>query len=302
MRRAGTIRSAAFAAAAILFAVPAPGRAEVEFSATRVEAAYTSDNNVTRGPSGEALKDSILGVRATGGLLVPLSQRTRAVFQGFAGGEKFRTYSGLSHNFLGAQGDLQFRSSGEFGATTWAAFLRSTAEYYESSLRDGYRHVYGVSLLKPLTDRMTFSGAIAENVSDGRSVVFDTRSTSLRGTLDWSLGRANTAYLGAELRRGQSVSTASRTDPLKTLGRVNTATPNIIQDDAFTDTTRDAYRIRTNTVIATLGYNRIVGNGKSLDLSWRRIQANGQGAVAPATASDLSYSVNQLSLAFLARF
>ena len=308
MRRGGIIRKAL--RAAIVLAAPlagfagAPGiaRAEIEFSAVRVEASYTSDNNVSRGPAGEALADRIIGLRVSSGLPVPLSTRTRAVFQGFAGGEKFQTYSGLSHNFLGGQGDLQFRSAADFGAATYAAFLRTQAEYYESSLRDGYRHVIGLSLLKPLTDRIQLFAALAQNISDGKSAVFDTRSTSLRGNLDWGLSRWDTVYLGAEYRRGDSVSTASRNDPIKTLGRVNTATPNIIQDDAFTDIARDAYRLKTNILMATLGYNRSFGASQSLDVSWRRVQATAQHPVSPATSSDLSYSVNQFSLAYLARF
>lgn len=302
MRRAGITRRGLRAAAVALASLPGLAHAEVEFTAVRAEAAYTSDSNVTRGPSGQALKDHILGLRARSGLLVPVSTRTRAVFQGFAGGEKFSTYSGLSHNFIGAQGDFQFRPSAEFASATYAVFLRSTAEYYESSLRDGYRHVYGVSVLKPLTDRLQLFGALAQNVSDGKSVVFDTHSTSLRSNLDWRASRWDTVYLGGEYRTGESVSTASRDDPIKTLGRVNTASPNIIQDDAFTDTTRDAYRIKTNTLLFTLGYNRAFGAGQSLDVSWRRVQATAQHAVSPATTSDLSYSVNQLSLAYLARF
>src|SRR5258706_3679189 len=113
MRRAGTTRRglrAAFAAAAIALA-PALAKAQAEFSAVRVEAAYTFDDNVTRGPSGERLRDQTLGVRVSSGMRLPVSTETRAVFQAFAGGEKFRTYSGLSHNFLGGQGDFQFRSS-----------------------------------------------------------------------------------------------------------------------------------------------------------------------------------------------
>lgn len=303
MRHAGITRSGLRAAAAVALAsVPGLAHAEIEFTAVRVEAAYTSDSNVTRGPSGEALKDHILGLRASAGLLVPVSARTRLVFQGFAGGEKFSTYSGLSHNYLGGQGDFQFRPSAEFSSATYAVFARTSAEYYESNLRDGYRYVYGVSVLKPLTDRLQLFGALAQNVSDGRSVVFDTRSTSLRGNLDWAVSRWDTVYLGGEYRTGESVSTASRIDPIKTLGRVNTATPYIIQDDAFTDTTRDAYRIKTNALLFTLGYNRAFSAGQSLDLSWRRVQATAQDPVSPATASDLSYLVDQVSLAYLVRF
>ena len=120
MRRGGITRKEL--RAAIVLAAPlaglagAPGIAravDAEFSATRVEASYTSDNNVTRASGADALRDRILGLRVSKSLLLPVSTHTRAVFQGFAGGEKFNTYTGLSHNFLGAQGDFQFRSSAE---------------------------------------------------------------------------------------------------------------------------------------------------------------------------------------------
>jgi hypothetical protein len=308
MRRGGIIRRrrrAALAAVGALASAAAPGIAHaLDLTAARVEASLTSDDNVTRAGGSDALRDSILGVRASMGVLLPVSSRTRAIIQGFAGGEKFRSYDGLSHNFVGAQADFQFRSSGEFGAATYSAFLRTQAEYYQSTLRDGYRHAYGITVLKPLTDRVQFLAALQQNVTDGKSTVFDTQSTSLRANFDWSLGTWNTVYLGAEYRKGDFVTTACRAcDPNKTLGLVNTATPNIIQDDAFTDTVRDAYRLKADILVATLGYNRAFGSGQSLDLSWRRAQSSlAQSAVAPATKSDFAYTVNQYSLAYLVRF
>jgi hypothetical protein len=310
MRRGGTTRrrrGAVLAAAAALIPAAAPGTVhalDFEFTAARVEASLTSDDNVTRAGGADALRDSILGVRASKGLTLPVSSRTRAIVQGFLGGEKFHTYDGLSHNFIGGQADFQFRSSGEFGAATYSAFLRTQAEYYQSTLRDGYRHAYGVTVLKPLTDRVTFLGALQQNISDGKSAVFDTQNTALRANFDWSLSTWNTVYLGAEYRKGDFVTTACRAcDPNKTLGLVNTATPNIIQDDAFTDTVRDAYRLKADILIATLGYNRAFGSGQSLDLSWRRATSSlAQSAVAPASKSDFAYTVNQYSLAYLVRF
>jgi hypothetical protein len=310
MRRGGTThrrRRAILAAVAALVPAAAPGIAhalDFEFTAARAEASLTSDDNVTRAGGSDALRDSILGVRASKGLTLPVSTRTRAIVQGFVGGEKFHTYDGLSHNFFGGQADFQFRSSGEFGAATYSAFLRTQAEYYKSTLRDGYRHAYGVSVLKPLTDRVTFLGTLQQNISDGKSAVFDTQNTALRANFDWSLSTWNTVYVGAEYRKGEFVSTACRAcDPNKTLGLVNTATPNIIQDDAFSDAVRDAYRLKANIIVATLGYNRAFGSGQSLDLSWRRAQSSlSQSAVAPATKSDFSYTVNQYSLAYLVRF
>lgn len=310
MRRGGTIpsamRAASSAAAGLALLAGAPGSAPAdelfEFRGFRAEASWTSDDNVTRAPAGDALRDRILGVRVSASAVVPASTHTRGVLQAFAGTQRFGTYTGLSNNFIGAQGDFFFRSSGEFGAATYGVFVRAAKEEYESTLRDGYRNAFGVTVLKPATDRIQLSGALTRNSSDGKSAVFDARNVSLRGNVDWSLGRWNTVYLGAESRRGDSVSTVSRNDPIRTLGFVNTATPNIIQDDAFNDTARDAYRLKASTLLATLGYNRAFGEGHALDVSWRRAQSSVQNAAAPASGSDLSYTVNQYSLAYLVRF
>ena len=310
MRRGATIRRrlrTALVAAAIAPAAGAPGSAralDFDFTPARVEANLTADDNVTRAGGSDALRDTIFGVRASKGMLFPLSTRTRVIAQGFLGGEKFQKYDGLSHNFFGAQADFQFRSSGQFGAATYSAFVRTQAEYFQSTLRDGYRHAFGVTVLKPLTDRVTFLGALQQNISDGKSSVFDTQNTAVRANIDWTVGTWNTFYVGAEYRKGEFVSTNCRNcDPNKTLGLVNTATPNIIQDDAFTDTVRDAYQLKANIVVATLGYNRGFGGGQSLDISWRRAMSSlNQPAVAPASKSDFAYTVNQYSLAYLVRF
>jgi hypothetical protein len=295
------------AAAAALASAAAPGAAralDFEWNPARVEASLTADDNVTRAGGSDALRDTILGVRASKGLTLPVSQHTRAIVQGFVGGEKFFKYDGLSHNFFGAQADVQYRSSGEFGAATYSAFVRTQAEYFQSTLRDGYRHAFGVTILKPLTDRVTFLAALQQNITDGKSSVFDTQNTALRANFDWNASTWDTFYAGAEYRKGDFVSTNCRAcDPNKTLGLVNTATPNIIQDDAFTDTVRDAYRLKANIIVATLGYNRGFGNGQSLDVSWRRAMSSlAQDAVAPASKSDFAYTVNQYSLAYLVRF
>jgi hypothetical protein len=281
---------------------PASAADLFEFRGFSADASYTSDSNVTRAPAGDNLADHMLAARASANGVVPVSTRTRVVIQGFAGTQKFRTYTGLSNNFIGAQADFQYRAAGDFGAATYGAFLRTQAEYYESNLRDGYRSAFGVNVLKPVTDRIVLSAALVGNMSDGRSTVFDARNTSLRGNADWSLSRWDTVYLGAEYRSGDSVSTVCRScDPTRTLGFINTASA-LIQDDAFTDTVRDAYRVKANALIATLGYNHAFGAGQALDVSWRRAQSTVQDPVAPLSGSDTHYTVNQFSLAYLVRF
>jgi hypothetical protein len=304
MRRGGNTRKPLAAAlAALVVASGAAAAADfIEFRGFRAEASWTSDDNVNRAPKGDALHDRILSARVSTSGAVPFSSRTRALLQGFAGTQRFGSFTGLSNNFFGVQGDFLFRSSGEFGAPTFGAFARAAKEEYESNLRNGYRNAYGVTVLKPWTDRVVLSAALAVNTTDGRSAVFDTRNTSLRGNFDWSLGRWDTVYLSAEYRKGDSVSTVCRTCDLnRTLGFVDSASA-IIRDDAFNDVVRDAYRIKANTLIATLGYNHAFGEKQSVDASWRWVKSTGQNPVPPASSSDLSYTVNQLSIAYLARF
>src|SRR5436309_1018592 len=61
----------------------------VQFRGFRAEASYTTDSNVTRAPAGDDLRDRILGVRVSAGGVIPLTTRTRAAVQGFAGIQKF---------------------------------------------------------------------------------------------------------------------------------------------------------------------------------------------------------------------
>jgi hypothetical protein len=301
----GPAATARIAALAVLASVSASAAAAdpADTPAVRVEASYTRDDNVNRGTAADTLKDWVLGVRASVSGAIPVSTHTRAIVQGFLGTERFHTFNGLSKNFIGVQGDYQYRASGEYTRATYGVFYRFQAEDYNSSLRDGFRAAYGVNVLKPLTDRVTLFAALTENVTDGSSDVFDTKRTSLRGNVDWSLSSRSLVYLGADYSRGDSVSSICRScDLTRTQGLVNTAAPNIVQDDAFSDTVRDAYKLKANTWVFTTGYNFALGGGQSLDLSWRRVLSKGQNAVAPATASDISYYVTQYSLAYLARF
>jgi hypothetical protein len=305
MHRGGTTRR--LRAAAIVALVGVSGSAAAadpsETPSLRLEASYTWDNNVNRGTAADTLKDWTIGVRATATGALPVSTHTRALLQGFLGTERFHTWNGLSRNFIGAQADYQYRSAGEFGRATYGVFARAQAEDYDSRLRDGYRYALGVSVLKPWTDRIQLFAALTELITDASSTVFDTQSTSLRGNVDWSLNNWNVIYLGAEYRHGDSVSSVCRNcDLTRTAGLVNTAAPNIVQDDAFDDTVRDAYKLKANTWVLSLGYNHALTSSQSLDLSWRRVLSKGLNPAAPATQSDINYYVTQYSVAYLARF
>lgn len=301
----GTTGRARAAALIALAAIPAlaAGADPADAPAFRAEATYNRDGNVNRGPVGDTLKDWSLGLRASVSGTLPVSTHTRAIVQAFAGAERFQNFNGLSRNFVGVEGDYQYRAGGEYGRAIYGAFYRIQSENYESTLRDGTRSAFGVSVLKPWTDRINLFAALIENLTNGSSVVFDTKSTSLQGSIDWSLSTRNVVYAGADYRHGDSVSSVCRTcDLRRTTGLIATAGSNIVQDDAFDDTIRDAYKIKANTWVFTLGYNFAFTSAQSLDLSWRRVLSKGLNPVAPATQSDIDYYVTQYSVAYLARF
>jgi hypothetical protein len=263
----------------------------------RVETSVTADNNVARSRGeGNRLSDVIYNVNVGKGHVIPLTDNTRISLLGTAGVEVFNRYSGLSRFFLGIQGEFQYRPSGEFDAPTFGIFGRAAADLYQSSLRDGYRYNVGARVLQPLTDRVDLFGSLAYNVRDGRSKVFDNKDYSGRLQLDYSLTQKGTLYLSGEYRRGETVSTAR-----PELAFVDIAEA-IVRDDAFTDTERQAYRLRARTAIATLGYSLGLDEDQALDFSIRWIRSTALSRPSFPGAETIRYFDTQATVAYLIRF
>src|SRR5262245_24583715 len=275
---------------------PAAGLA-AQFFDFRVEAAYTYDDNVTRSKgAGNVLSDRFLTATANASHNFQLTPNTRLVLQLLLGGDVYDKYDGLSRYFGGIQGEFQYRASGEFDAATFGLFLRGFRDQYESELRDGFRYTAGVRVLKPLTDRFDLFAALAYNKRDGKSTVFDTEDYSARVHLDYSFGRRSTAYLGAEYRYGDVVSTSPPSLPLITIAEA------VVRDDAFTDTVRLAYHIKADTIITTPAYNLAFAYQRSLDFSWRWVQSTATESPGFGGVDKPRYIVNQYSVAYLFRF
>jgi hypothetical protein len=255
----------------------------------RIEAGFTTDDNVTRARGADRLSDQSYSLNLSKSLDIPVSQHTRLLLLGFLGGEKFRAYTGLSRYFYGIQGEFQYRASGEFGSPIFGAFVRGSKDQYESDLRDGYRYSAGFTVRKPVTDRIHLFGNLAYNVRDGKSIVFDNKDWSARLNLDYALTRSGSVYLGGEYRRGDVVSTAP------SLAYANIAEA---QDDAYTGIVRWAYRLKAGTALATIGYNVAFGEGQALDVSWRWVQST----PTSAPGNTVRYFDNQFTVAYLIRF
>ena len=262
----------------------------------RVEASLTYDSNIARSRgAGNVLSDVIYNLNAGKNFVFPLTENLRATVLGTAGYEGFSRYSRLSRFFLGVDGELQYRASGDFATPTFGLFGRAAVDYYDSVLRDGYRYTVGGRVLQPLTDKIDLFAALAYNRRDGKSRVFDNQDYSGRLNLDYSLSAKGTLYAGAEYRRGQTVSSAR-----PELAFVDVAQA-IVPDDAFSDG-RGAYRLKAKTWIATLGYSHGLQEDQSLDFSVRWVQSTALSRPTFPGAGIVRYYDTQATVAYLIRF
>jgi outer membrane autotransporter protein len=273
-----------------------------------VEGAYAWDDNVTRSRAGDRLSDHVYSLQVSQALVFPAGSHTRLVGSWFASGDKLRTYRGLDRVSAGAQGELQYRASGEFDAPTVGLLARLAFDDYQSQLRGGHRASLGLTVRQLLSDRIALFGALARNSRFAKHEVFDARDTSLRVNLDYTLGRQGTLYLGGEYRRGDAVSTAGASAESSAIAKF------LVRDDAYGGMPRFAYRYEAETTLWTLGYNRPLGPRDSLDLSWRHasasptargtysVPAGPYGPAGTVTVGKSRYRANLYSIAYLMRF
>ena len=261
-----------------------------------VAAGFAYDDNVSRASAMlDQLSDTIYSLTVNKTKSFEMSEYTKLTVNGFLDIEKYRIYTGLGHVSAGMQGEYKYRSSGEFGTPTFGIFGRYTVDEYESRLRDGSRRSAGVTLRKPLTDRINLFGALAENVRTGKSAVFNTYDVSGRANLDYALAAGKTIYLTGEYRKGDVISSGR-----SSLAMLNISTV-LVRDDVFNSPWFYAYRMKGQTTLWTLGYNLSLGAKDSMDFSWRRVESKPDktpGFAAPA----IRYIDNYYSISYLMAF
>lgn len=280
---------------------PSPGgsAAGTFASPINVEAGYLWDDNLNRAPdAGPKLGDHVFSLNAGSAFTFPLTGHTRFLLTPFLETDKLYRYDGLDRLSLGAQADLQYRTSAAFTAPTFAFFGRGSYDDYHSELRTGNRWSFGLSMRRSWTDRIDVFGAIARNVRDADNAVWDTRDTSVRLNLDYAIG-PGTFYLGGQYSGGDAVSSVG--PGFETA----VATKATVRDDAY-GRTLFAHRYTARTWVGTLGYNLPLGARDSLDLSVRHARAKPVdqlgGGSGYSGGGEVTYSANQYLLSYLTRF
>jgi outer membrane autotransporter protein len=263
-----------------------------------VEAAYLWDNNLNRAPeAGPELGDHVFSLNAGSAFLFPLTAHTRFLLTPFLETDKLYRYDGLDRVSLGAQADVQYRTSAAFSAPTFALFARFAWDDYHSELRSGDRRSVGLSVRQSWTDRIDVFAAIARNVRDADNAVWDTKDTSVRLNLDYAIG-PGTLYLGGQYAGGDAVSSVG--PGFETA----VATKATVRDDAY-GRTLFAHRYTARTWVGTLGYNLPLGARDSLDLSFRHARAkpvDQLGGSGYTGGGEVTYYANQYLLSYLTRF
>lgn len=295
--RAGLRRRACQAALLYAYCWVPPALADLDDMRFRGTLDATYDDNVSRARKDDKLDDSFATLNLGASVPLQLSAKTRVVISANGGAEAFKRFTRLDRYYANIQAEFQYRESGQYGEPIWALFARQGQDWYESDLRDGYRTSAGLSVRKPLTDRLFLFGALAYNQRDGRSTVFDTKEVSLRANVDYSLTRSQTLYFGLEGRDGDIVSTARANLAYFDIARA------VVQDDAFTDTPRFAYRLKAYTGIASVGYNFAMTERAALDLAYRVAYSRPRDQPPSAVTTDrIDYVDNQVTLSLLVRF
>jgi hypothetical protein len=278
------------AALMALAALPAHADTGVRLRAS-AEAVW--DDNVTRSSRDERLSDAFARINASARAPVRLTEHARLVLDGGVGSELFARYSGLNRTIAEVRAELQYRPSGAYAAPTVALFIKQSGDWYASTLRDGWRGNAGLSVRKPLTDRIVVMGEAGYQWRNASSNVFDTREATLRAGLDYALARQHTLYLNLEYRDGDAITSSPPEPALAAIKVVS------VRDDAFPDQVRNAYRLKARTGLLTTGWNFALTDSQSLDVSFRTVYSRPK---SQPDGQSIFYVDHQLSAAYLVRF
>ena len=266
----------------------------------RVEAGYNWEDNLNRARDADnKLLDQSYTINIRKGIIFPTGSHTRLLVNGYLNGQKFRKHDGLDRISASVHSEFQYRTSANFDALTLGLFGRVSLEEYESELRAGYRYTFGVNARSSLTDRIDIFGALARNVRNADSDVFDTKDYSARLNLDYSLHRNGVLYIGGEYRRGDTVTSAPGSDFYIDIADASEF------DDAYYNRQFTASRYEAETLIWTLGYNWFLGQRDSIDISLRRVDSSPNDIPADGDydgSGSTSYTSNQFSIVYLMRF
>ena len=163
---------------------------------------------------------------------------------------------------------------------------------FDTEARDATFVRLSADLNRWITNTINMTTGVDLNARESKSEVFDTSDARIFINFDTNFSNNDLVYTTLTYISGDTVSSAT-----PTLGIINVADA-IEPDDAFggIDTNQFAYRLEANTVVVTLGYNRILTRDVSLDLSARYVESEAKDD------DDIMYDRTIIRASLLGRF
>ena len=257
------------------------------------ELAYIDDDNIRLAQEEEDIRsDQILSaaLRAKGGK--SLDSHTIFNYGASATLNKHDTFDTLDNYEIEANVRYRFALSSGFTSPIYTLGARIGGQEFDTEMRDATFVQLSADLNKWITNTINMTTGLDFNKRDSKSEVFDTEDARIFLNFDTNFTNRDLVYTTFTYITGDTVSSST-----PSLGIIEVADA-IEPDDAFggVEANQFAYRIDSNTVVFTLGYNRIMSRNVSLDFSARYVESEAKDD------SDIMYDRTILRASLLGRF
>jgi len=247
-------------------------QAEAEPSVFRFsyDLSLINDDNVRLAQDDDDVRSDVIYsalVRATGAKA--LDSFSILNYGASASYNKFDTYDKLDNYDFEINTRYRFALSSGFTSPIYSLRAKVGGREFDSEMRDATFYGVSADLNKWLTTTINMTTGVAYNAQDSKSEVFDTEEALIFINFDTNFSKRDLVYTTFTYINGDAVS--SSTPSLAVINAADAIEP----DDAFggVDANQFAYRIDSETLVFTLGYNRILTPDVSVDFSARYVES-----------------------------
>ena len=205
---------------------------------------------------------------------------------------KFDTFDTLDNYEIEANVRYRFALSSGFTSPIYSVGARIGGQEFDTEMRDATFVQVSGDLNRWITNTINMTTGINFNFRESKSDVFDTEDARVFLNFDTNFTDTDLIYTTLTYITGDTVSSAT-----PTVGIINVADA-IEPDDAFGgfDANQFAYRLEADTLVFTLGYNRILTKDLSLDFSARYVESEAKDD------DEIMYDRTILRVSLLGRF
>ena len=229
-------------------------------------------------------------LNARGG--IPLDSFTIWNYGASATYNSFSTFDGLNNIDFNFNTKYRFALASGFTSPIYSLGLKIGGVEYDTEMRDATVMSLSADLNKWITNTINMTAGWAFKTQESKSEAYDTSENRLFVNFDTNFSKTDLVYTTLTYITGDVVSSAS-----PTLAIINAADA-IEPDDAFGGITTNqfAYRLDAETFVITLGYNKILNQSLSIDVSARIVDT------VSSVDSDIGYERTLLRASLLGRF